>query len=113
MIPVTLIGTQSTIQVAVKTTLRETKDPVHLVIEGWTTNATQRIAHDAVPAEDRMQAFLWRHLVPAQELAAVVLPPVPPPPKAEPAKPAAKPATPAKPEPAKQTAAASTPPPKI
>jgi len=27
---------------------------------------------DAVGAEDRMQAFLWRHLVPAQELMALV-----------------------------------------
>ena len=30
------------------------------------------IARVAVAAEDRMQAFLWRHLVPAEELAAVV-----------------------------------------
>ena len=31
--------------------------------------------HDAVPAEDRMQAFLWRHLVPAQEFMAMVFDP--------------------------------------
>jgi hypothetical protein len=29
----------------------------------------------AEPAEDRMQAFLWRHLVPAQELKAFVFNP--------------------------------------
>jgi len=28
-----------------------------------------------VPAEDRMQAFLWRHLVPAQNLKALVFDP--------------------------------------
>ncbi len=30
------------------------------------------IVHDAVPAEDRMQAFLWRHLVPAEKLNVLV-----------------------------------------
>jgi hypothetical protein len=30
------------------------------------------IVRDAVPAEDRMQAFLWRHLVPAEKLNALV-----------------------------------------
>ena len=33
------------------------------------------MVHEAVPAEDRMQAFLWRHLVPAAELRAVVVDP--------------------------------------
>ena len=33
---------------------------------------TREIVRDAVPAEDRMQAFLWRHLVPAGELLALV-----------------------------------------
>jgi hypothetical protein len=39
------------------------------------------IARDAVPAEDRMQAFLWRHLVPAKELKVLVFDPAyePPP----------------------------------
>ncbi len=32
-------------------------------------------SHDAVPAEDRMQAFLWRHLVPTEELAVQVYDP--------------------------------------
>ncbi len=46
-----------------------------------------RIARVAVPAEDRMQAFLWRHLVPAEELAAVVQGPLSqaPPKRARPA----------------------------
>jgi hypothetical protein len=32
----------------------------------------REITHEAVPAEDRQQAFLWRHLVPAQALQAMV-----------------------------------------
>jgi hypothetical protein len=42
----------------------------------------KEIVHEAVPAEDRMQAFLWRHLVPAQKLEALVFDPAyQPPPK--------------------------------
>jgi hypothetical protein len=36
---------------------------------------TQKLVRVAEPAEDRMQAFLWRHLVPAQELKAFVFNP--------------------------------------
>ena len=40
------------------------------------------MAHEAVPAEDRMQAFLWRQLVPAHELKVLVFEPAyEPPPK--------------------------------
>lgn len=78
-----MTGTQATTQVTVKTKLIETKEPVTLVIEGSATNKTQKIVHLAVPSEDRMQAFLWRHLVPAQELKALVFNPPPPPPKVE------------------------------
>jgi len=81
-----MTGTQAMTQVTVKTKLAETKEPVNLVIEGYTMNKTQRIAHVAVPSEDRMQAFLWRHLVPAQELKALVYIPPPPLPKPEPKK---------------------------
>jgi hypothetical protein len=38
----------------------------------------EEVAREAVPAEDRMQAFLWRHLVPAKELDAFVFNPPPP-----------------------------------
>ena len=54
-----------------KTTLTETKEPVSLVFEG----IRGEITHRASPAEDRIQAFLWRHLVPAQDLKAVVFNP--------------------------------------
>ena len=42
----------------------------------------QEVTHEAVPAEDRMQAFLWRHLVPASGTEGPGLrPPYQPPPK--------------------------------
>ena len=48
-------------------------DFVSLVIEGRAKTPDQEITAVAVPAEDKMQAFLWRHLVPAQELKALVV----------------------------------------
>ena len=78
-------------RLTVKTTLTETKQPVSLIVEGRAKIEDQEVVHEAVPAEDRMQAFLWRHLVPAQDLKALVYDPsytpppkrVPPPPAVE------------------------------
>ena len=47
-------------------------EPVGLVLEGQAMIGGQNIVHAAVPAEDMMQAFLYRHLVAAQELLAAV-----------------------------------------
>jgi len=66
----------------VKTTLKETRQPVNLVVEGRATIDGRDVVREAVPAEDRMQAFLWRHLVPAGEMKALVYDPsLKPPPK--------------------------------
>jgi hypothetical protein len=73
-------GTQTVAQVTIRTRLTETKEPAVIVIEGLATNGALQWVHQAVPSEDRMQAFLWRHLVPAQELRALVYNPPPPPP---------------------------------
>lgn len=70
-----MTGTQAVTQIRVKTRLGQMKEPVTLVIEGSTPDG--KIVHKAVPAEDRMQAFLWRHLVPAKELKAFVFAPTP------------------------------------
>jgi hypothetical protein len=72
---VTLTGTQTVARVTIKSNVNETELPVALVIQGSATNATGKIVREAVPAEDRMQAFLWRHLVPAQEFLAMVYDP--------------------------------------
>lgn len=60
--------------------------------------------HEAVAAEDRMQAFLWRHLVPATELKALVFDPSyqPPPRRVPRARP------PSEPEPQPVVAAAAS-----
>jgi hypothetical protein len=52
------------------------------VVEGRAKIQGLDVVHQAVPAEDRMQAFLWRHFVPAEELRALVFnPSFEPPPK--------------------------------
>jgi hypothetical protein len=49
-------------------------EPVSLSLEGSAMIAGQKIVHPAVPAEDMMQAFAYRHLVPAKNLEVAVLP---------------------------------------
>ena len=68
----TLSGTQSVVRVTIRTTLKGQKDPIPLVIEGVSEHAGQPLVSTAVGAEDCMQAFLWRHLVPTQEFLAYV-----------------------------------------
>jgi hypothetical protein len=53
-----------------------------LVVHGTAKIGSAEVTYEAVPAEDRMQAFLWRHLVPAKDLKAFV-----PDPNADDAKP--------------------------
>jgi hypothetical protein len=80
--PITLSPTQAVIQLTVRTTLASTPEPFALTIEGRATVEKNEIVRQAVPAEDRMQAFLWRHLVPAEKLQALVFDPgYQPPPK--------------------------------
>lgn len=50
-----------------------TEKPLSLVLEGRATIQGHAVVHPAVPAEDMMQAFAYRHLVPAQELKAVII----------------------------------------
>ena len=80
--PSSLPGTQAVARLGVKTGLMDTKQPVNLCVEGSAKIQEEDVAHEAVPAEDRMQAFLWRHLVPAEELKVRVFDPsYEPPPK--------------------------------
>lgn len=102
--PVTLSSQQNMVRLTVKTALASTEQPVALCVEGRATIGKQVVAHEAVPAEDRMQAFLWRHLVPAEDCPALVYDPsfkTPrkrvPPPMVEKKEPAAKEKAAAKP----------------
>ncbi len=48
------------------------EQPVSLHLEGRAVIAGEIVTREAVPAEDMMQAFLWRHLVPSQDLTVLV-----------------------------------------
>ena len=73
--PISLSGTQAVARLTLKTDLVATQEPVNLSLVGTAKIEGQDVTHEAVPAEDRMQAFLWRHLVPASELKVLVFDP--------------------------------------
>jgi hypothetical protein len=73
--PASLSGTQQVVRLNIKTTLAELAEPVNLTVAGTAKIDGREVSHDAAPAEDRMQAFLWRHLVPAKELKVVIYDP--------------------------------------
>ena len=75
--PVVVTRTQTMMQVtmAIKTDGVKTGSPITLVMVGRSKVGEEEFTCEAVPAEDRMQAFLWRHLVPAQNFVALVCDP--------------------------------------
>jgi hypothetical protein len=73
--PISLSGTQAMVRLTLKTDLPVTQEPVNLSVVGSAKIEGRDVTHEAVPAEDRMQAFLWRHLVPASELKVLVFDP--------------------------------------
>ncbi len=66
---------QEFVQLGFKTTLTDSKTALPLKIEGRAKLGEQEIVRQAVPAEDRMQAFLWRHLAPVGDLVVRVYDP--------------------------------------
>jgi len=73
--PISLVGTQTVARLIIKTDLPTTPEPITLSVVGTGKIQDREVIRQAVPAEDRMQAFLWRHLVPAEELKAMVFDP--------------------------------------
>jgi hypothetical protein len=71
----TLPADKEMIKVPLRTTLKVTEQPLEVVIVGKATVGEREIVRRAVAAEDRMQAFLWRHLVPAQQFTVAVFDP--------------------------------------
>jgi hypothetical protein len=63
---------QDKAQFTLKAPAKPQAKPMALVLEGHALIGGQLIAHDALPAEDLMQAFIYRHLVTSKELAVVV-----------------------------------------
>jgi hypothetical protein len=74
-LPVTLQATQTMTRLNIKGPRTPSMEPVSLTIVGTAKVDGKEIVREAVPAEDRMQAFLWRHLVPASDLKVLVFDP--------------------------------------
>ncbi len=51
-----------------------TVGPVDLQLEGTAQIDGRSVSRPVTPADDEMQAFLWRHLVPSEQLVAIVRP---------------------------------------
>jgi hypothetical protein len=80
--PATVPANQTVGRLNVKTTLADTKQPATLTVVGRIKVGEQEIVREAAGAEDRMQAFLWRHLVPCEDVKVLVYDPAfEPPPK--------------------------------
>jgi len=89
----TIPANQATGKINLSTSLTATKEPVDIHLVGKAKIEDRDVAHEAVLAEDRMQAFLWRHLVPAEDLKVAVFDPAyTPPPKRVPRTPPTPPA---------------------
>jgi len=71
----TIPGATNQVSATLSVPAEITGAPVSLSVEGRATINGKEIAHEALPTEDRMQAFLWRHLVPAREFMAYVYDP--------------------------------------
>lgn len=60
------------IRMTLKAPLKALDQPLALQLEGRARIGSQTINHPAIPADDLMQAFLYRHLVPVKELLVAV-----------------------------------------
>jgi hypothetical protein len=65
---------QDTVRLTLTAPPKPAPEPIRLRIGGQARIGGQEIRREAVPADDRMQAFIYRHLVPAQEGFVTVLP---------------------------------------
>jgi hypothetical protein len=64
---------QNQVQITLTAPPTALPEPVSLNIEGCATIQGRALLRKAVPAEDMMQAFAYRHLVPSRELEVAVL----------------------------------------
>jgi hypothetical protein len=65
---------QDQVKVTLKAPATQFEEPIDLHIEGRATIQGQAVSRQAVPAEDMMQAFSYRHLVPVKEALVAVSP---------------------------------------
>jgi ribosomal protein L40E len=69
----TLGAKQEVVGLALRTSRTEPLEkPINVTVVGTVKVGDREITREAVPCEDRMQAFLWRHLLPTETLPALV-----------------------------------------
>ncbi|MGA2246708.1 MAG: PPC domain-containing protein [Verrucomicrobiota bacterium] len=68
----TIGANQDKAQFTLKAPAEPTEAPVTMTLQGRALIGGQKVTHEAAPAEDLMQAFFYRHLVPSKEFAVVV-----------------------------------------
>jgi hypothetical protein len=68
-------GKQEVTRLALRTSLKSLDMPVNVTVIGTAKVGDQEVVREAVPSEDKMQAFLWRHLLPADTLPVLVYDP--------------------------------------
>jgi hypothetical protein len=73
--PVIVKAGEASARLTLRVLRRESTGPVELRVVGSAEIEDQLVTRAAEPAEDRMQAFLWRHLVPTQNLLALIVDP--------------------------------------
>lgn len=73
--PAIIPAGKNMVRITVQAPPESADKPVQLNVSGSATLPTGTLSHLAVPAEDQMQAFLWRQLVPARQLLASVYDP--------------------------------------
>ena len=71
----TLVAKQEVVGLSLQTSLTAMEKPINLTVVGTAKIGDREVVHEAVPAEDKMQAFLWRHLLPAETLPVLVFDP--------------------------------------
>ncbi len=71
----TVPAKKETTRIAVKSTVDVMEAAVNVTMLGTARIGGRDVVRQAVPAEDSMQAFLWRHLLPAEDLPLLVYDP--------------------------------------
>lgn len=71
--PATISGTNEHASLTLRTPFIASKDPVSIGLRGRAIVQGDAVIHPIVPAEDMMQAFAYRHLVPSESLEVAVL----------------------------------------
>jgi hypothetical protein len=64
---------QDKVQVTVTAPPEPLPEPLDLSLEGSATIGGRQVVHVATPADDMMQAFAYRHLVPAKDMKVLVM----------------------------------------